>query len=108
MLEEKAKRLDYTNGVWAALYPRLANIMNDNPREPLYNPVVSNLFIDCTDRIIKLHPAATPILKRMAPVKDNLVAYTSTTNGTPRALIDRRLVDGFRVVDVESPGNTKH
>ena len=46
-LEGKAQKFDYTEGLWAERYPRLASIMNDHPREPLYNPVEGNTFIDC-------------------------------------------------------------
>ena len=38
LLEDKAKAFDYTNDVWAARYPRLANIMNAAPREPPSSP----------------------------------------------------------------------
>ena len=95
-LEGKARKLDYTRGVWAERYPRLADIMNDHPREPLYNPVVSNVFIDCTGELLSLDKAATPILPRMAPIKDNLVIYTKG-EGARRARIDGRIADGFRV-----------
>lgn len=93
MFEEKAKRLGYTNGVWAVRYPRLANIMNDHPREPLHNPVVSNVFMDCTGDLFLLDKDATPILERLASITNNLVIYTSVTNR--RAKIDNRIGGGF-------------
>lgn len=99
MLEDKAKRLDYTNGVWAARYPRLANIMNDHPREPLYNPVENNVFIDCTQQILALDGKATECLPRMAPIAGNVVVNTLGTNGVATAGIDRRIESGFRVVN---------
>lgn len=99
MLEDKAKALDYTNGVWAARYPRLANIMNDHPREPLYNPVESNIFIDCTQQILALDGKASECLSRMAPIAGNLVINTQGTNGVKTAQIDARIAAGFRVVN---------
>ncbi len=88
-LEEKAKWLDYTNGVWAARYPRLANIMNDHPREPLYNPVVGNTFIDCREAVVL--DGCAPI-ERMAPIRDNVVVNT----GAVKTKIDPRIADGFK------------
>ena len=90
-LEEKAKSLDYTNGVWAARYPRLANIMNDHPREPLYNPVVGNTFIDCREALV-LDKCAP--LERMAPIRDNVVVNT----GAGKTKIDPRIAGGFKTV----------
>ena len=99
MLEEKAKRLDYTNGVWAAKYPRLAKIMQDHPREPLYNPVENNVFIDCRKELLALDGKATECLARMAPITGNLVINTVGTNGVRTAKPDKRIVAGFRIVD---------
>ena len=99
MLEDKARKFDYTNGVWAAKYPRLANIMNDHPREPLYDPVENNVFVDCTKEILALDGKATECLPRMAPIAGNLVINTVGTNGVKTATVDRRIADGFRVVN---------
>ena len=94
-LEEKAHALDYTNGVWAARYPRLANIMNDHPREPLYNPVVGNTFIDCTGELLLLDKCAP--IERMAPIRDNSVVYTAPPEVVRRAKINSCIADGFCV-----------
>ena len=99
MLEEKAKRLGYTNGVWAAKYPRLARIMQDHPREPLYNPVENNIFIDCTKEVLALDKKADECRERMAPIAGNLVINTVGTNGVRTAVVDKRLQQGFRVVN---------
>jgi len=53
-LEGKAEALHYKEEPWRSRYPRLANIMNDSPREPLYNPVETNVFIDCRRQIVEL------------------------------------------------------
>ena len=99
LLEEKAKRLDYTNGVWAAKYPRLAKIMQDHPREPLYDPVENNVFIDCTKEVLALDGKASECLPRMAPIAGNLVVNTTGTNGVKTAKVDKRIAAGFRVLN---------
>ena len=99
MLEEKAKKLDYTNGVWAAKYPRLAKIMQDHPREPLYNPVENNVFIDCRRQLLALDGKASECLARMAPIAGNLVINTVGTNGVQTAKPDPRIAAGFRIVN---------
>ena len=97
LLEDKAKAFDYTNGVWAARYPRLANIMNDHPREPLYNPVENNVFIDCQKEILALDRVAP--LARMASIAGNIVINTKGTNGVRCASIDARIASGFTVLN---------
>lgn len=99
MLEEKAKALDYTNGVWAAKYPRLAAIMRNHPREPLDNPVENNVFIDCRRQLLALDGKASECLARMAPIAGNLVINTVGTNGVETAKPDPRVASGFRVVN---------
>ena len=106
MLEEKARKLDYTNGVWAARYPRLADMMNDHPREPLYNPVVGNTFIDCGEVIhvgavfdCEKKGLAPGLVSRMAPISGNTVVYTKDANAIPGFKpVDQRVASGFRVV----------
>jgi len=91
-LEEKAQQLDYTNGVWAARYPLLAKIMQDHPREPLYNPVTGNVFVACRE-LLRLDGNAP--LERMAPIRDNIVVATDD----PPPKIDPRIAGGFRTVE---------
>lgn len=105
-LEGKAKKFGYTSGVWAARYPRLANIMDDHPMEPLYNPVEDNMFIDCgevlkLDRVLKLNDdgSAPGMLSRMAPIRGNTVIYTKGAVKVPRQQFDLRIAGGFRVLD---------
>ena len=97
LLEDKAKAFDYTNGVWAARYPRLANIMNDHPREPLHNPVENNVFIDCQKEILVLDRIAP--LARMAPIAGNVVVNTHGTNSVKCASVDARIASGFTVLN---------
>ena len=97
LLEDKAKAFDYTNGVWAARYPRLADIMNDHPREPLYNPVENNVFIDCRQQVLALGKEAP--MERMAPIANNVVVNTRGTNGVKCASVDARIAGGFTVLN---------
>ena len=97
LLEDKAKAFGYTNGVWAARYPRLADIMNDHPREPLYNPVENNVFIDCRQQVLALGKEAP--LERMAPIANNVVVNTRGTNGVRCASVDARIAGGFTVLN---------
>ena len=101
-LEERAQKFDYTSGVWAARYPRLADIMNDNPREPLYNPVENNTFVNCgeiikIDEVFKLDADGTApgIASRMAPIRNNVVINTDP--GRP-AKINPHVAPGFRIL----------
>ena len=53
-LENKAKQLHYTEPPWSQRYPRLAAIMNEEPRQPLGNAVKGNVFIDCQKKVANL------------------------------------------------------
>ena len=105
-LEGKAQKFNYTEGLWAERYPRLASIMNDHPREPLYNPVEGNTFIDC-GAIIDVREmftyndngTAPGIFSRMAPMRGNTVIYTKGANVVKRQKLDKRIAPGFRVLE---------
>lgn len=105
-LEERAQRLGYTNGVWSTRYPRLANIMNDHPREPLYNPVEGNVFVDCGEILeigtmfqLDENGMAPGLVSRMAPIRGNTVIYTKDAGIVKRKKPDPRIASGFRVID---------
>lgn len=95
-LEGKAKKLNYTEDPWRTAYPRLARIMRDSPREPLYNPVVRNVFVDCSEATYRLDgdkKVWKPVVPKME-AKDNVV-YTTATN-VP-VCVDERLEGGFTI-----------
>jgi len=105
-LEGKAQKFNYTTGLWAERYPRLANIMNDHPREPLYNPIEDNVFIDCKSLVnvnaaLKLSDDGTApgLISRMAPMRGNTVIYTKGADKVPRQKLDPRIAPGFRVLE---------
>ena len=77
-LEEKAKRLNYTQPPWSEKYPHLAKIMADDPRLPLYNPMHRNVFIDCKTTC-DFDGNVKKILDRLE-ISENLVVTRATTN----------------------------
>ena len=94
----KAKKIGYTNEIWAARYPRLADIMNDEPQEPIYSPVEHNIFLDCTRSIVSLgwKDEMDNALKRLI-FSNNLVINSRGTNDVEVAALDARIASGFKV-----------
>ena len=69
------------NPPWSIRYPRLAAIMSDSPREPLYNPIRRNVFVDCTKQICDFDGNVKKLLDKFE-IADNLVVNTAgATNG---------------------------
>ena len=75
-LEEKAKQLHYTQPPWSTRYPRLANIMNDSPREPLGNTVRRNVFVDCGRQVCDFDGNVQKLLDKL-DIADNLAVNTT-------------------------------
>ena len=75
-LEDKAKRLDYMQPPWSKKYPRLAAIMNENPREPLGNTICRNVFVDCTKQVCNFDSNVKSLLDKLE-ISDNLVINTT-------------------------------
>ncbi|TWT60450.1 right-handed parallel beta-helix repeat-containing protein [Rubinisphaera italica] len=76
MLEEKAERLNYKQAPWSTRYPRLAAIMNENPREPLGNPIRNNAFINCSKQVCSFDGNVKKLLDKFEIV-DNLAVSTN-------------------------------
>ncbi len=70
-LEEKAKRLDYTQPPWSTKYPRLAAIMDEDPRQPLGNTIRRNVFVDCTKQVLSFDGNVKKLLDKF-DIADNL------------------------------------
>ena len=108
-LEAVALRMGYTNALWSSRYPRLANIMNDHPCEPRYDPVENNLFIDCTKDLLLIREAfkydasevAPGIVSRLAPVRGNVVVNSCGTNGVRTAVPFSGVANGFLILNGE-------
>ena len=74
-LEEKAKRFNYTQPPWSRKYPRLAAIMNEEPRQPLNNPVRRNVFVDCGKQVCDFDGNVKKLLDKLE-IADNLAVNT--------------------------------
>jgi hypothetical protein len=92
-LEEKAEALHYKLPPWSERYPRLAKIMNDSPQEPLYNPVLRNVFVDCTKQVTNLDGNVRKLLDKLE-FADNLVVNTT---GSSKVATEQNL-PGFRTI----------
>ncbi len=81
-LEGKAEKLKYKQPPWSERYPRLARIMQDSPREPLYNPIRNNLFIDCTKQTCNFDARVMGLMGKFE-ITNNLAVFTASTNEAP-------------------------
>ncbi len=75
-LEAKAKRFNYTQPPWSTKYPRLAAIMNEEPREPLGNTIRRNVFVDCTKQVCSFDGNVKKLLDKFE-IADNLAVDTT-------------------------------
>ncbi len=75
-LEAKARQFNYTQPPWSTRYPRLAAIMDEQPREPLGNTICRNVFVDCTRQICSFDGNVKKLLGKFE-IADNLVVNTS-------------------------------
>ncbi|MBR4171895.1 MAG: right-handed parallel beta-helix repeat-containing protein [Kiritimatiellae bacterium] len=75
-LDQKARALNYQEEPWKSRYPRLANIWNDSPREPLYNPVETNLFLDCQKDVLVLDENTRQLQDKLT-IDGNLAVNTT-------------------------------
>jgi hypothetical protein len=106
-LDAKAQALNYTPPPGSGRYPRRAAIIDDAPREPLYNPVRRNVFVDCTKKVCDFDGNVRKLLDKFE-IADNLAVNTSgATNvvaakdvkgfadlaGTPDAPLDLGFAD---------------
>ncbi len=85
-LEKKAQRLNYTQPPWSTKYPRLAAIMNEEPRQPLGNPIRRNVFVDCSKQVCDFDGNVMKLLDKFEIAENLAVNTTGATNGTARAV----------------------
>jgi hypothetical protein len=90
-LEEKARQLHYTQPPWSTKYPRLATIMNDEPRQPLGNTVRRNVFVDCTKQVCDFDGNVKKLLDKLE-IADNLAVNTT---GAAKGLAPTVQIKGF-------------
>lgn len=77
-LEEKALALNYLQPPWSVKYPRLAAIMNEEPRQPLGDTVRRNVFVDCTKSVCDFDGNVKKLLDKFE-IADNLSVNTTGT-----------------------------
>lgn len=85
-LEEKAKRLGYTQPPWSQKYPRLAAIMGDSPREPLYNAVRRNVFVDCQKQVCDFDGNVKKLLDKFEIAENLAVNSLGASNRVAKAV----------------------
>ncbi len=78
-LEKKAEAMNYQSPPWSKRYPHLAKIMQDSPREPLYNPILRNVFVDCSKEVAHLDGNVKKLLDKF-DMKNNLAVNTRGTS----------------------------
>jgi len=83
-LEEKAKRLNYTQPPWSVKYPRLAAIMHEDPKQPLNNPIRRNVFVDCTKQVCDFDANVKKLLDKLV-ITDNLAINTTGSKAVAAA-----------------------
>ena len=85
-LEDKAKRLNYTQPPWSTKYPRLAAIMQEEPRQPLGNTIRRNVFVDCTSQVCDFDSNVKMLLDKFEIAENVAVNTTGTTNGMAKSV----------------------
>jgi len=85
-LDAKARAFDYTNPPWSVRYPKLASIMNESPREPLNNPVLRNVFVDCSREVCAFDGNVKKMLGNLVMADNLAVNTTGATNGMAKAV----------------------
>ena len=90
-LEAKAERLNYTQPPWSERYPRLARIMQEDPRQPLGNVIHGNVFVDCTKDLLSLDSNVRKLLDRVQIAENLAVNSTGASN-----VVTARGLKGFR------------
>ena len=85
-LDEKAKAFNYTQPPWSVKYPHLAAIMNESPREPLYNPIRRNVFVDCTKQVCDFDGNVRKLVDKLEIVDNLTVNTVGATNGVAKAV----------------------
>lgn len=98
-LEAKAKALDYTRPPWSNKYPRLAAIMDEEPRLPINNPIRRNVFVNCSKKVRDFDGNVMKLIDRF-DMADNLVV---STHGTPAGAAPANEPKGW--TRVERSGN---
>jgi len=93
---DKMARMKVTEEPWRSRYPHLARQMEDSPEEPLYNPVVSNVFLDCEAKLVALDGKVMDDVIPKMTFAGNLVLCGPGKKAC--ALPDERIKGGFLIL----------
>jgi len=85
-LLEKAQRLDYTQPPWSTRYPRLAAIMDQEPRQPLGNTIRRNVFVDCTRQVCSFDGNVKKLLDKFEIAENLAVNRTGAADRMAKAV----------------------
>lgn len=85
-LDEKARQFHYTQPPWSTKYPRLAAIMNEEPRQPLGNTLRRNVFVDCGKQVCDFDGNVKKLLDKFEMADNLAVNTTGATKGMAPAV----------------------
>ncbi len=101
-LEAKAQALNYLQPPWSERYPQLAILMRDSPREPLHNPILRNVFVNCTQEVCSFDGNVKKLIDKLE-IADNLAVATSASRGKAAP---RQDIKGFTWLDIAEKSST--
>ena len=91
--EAKAQKFNYTQPPWSVKYPHLASIMSEEPRQPRYDPVRCNVFVDCGKQVCDFDAGVRKLLGKF-DITNNLAV---NTRGLKTAVVEP-VYGGFTVL----------
>jgi len=92
---DRMAKMHVTEEPWKSRYPRLARQLEDSPMDPLYDPVTSNVFINCVTALVRLDKGATDDVLAKMTFADNLVFVTPGVEKWAKP--DKRIEKAFEV-----------
>jgi hypothetical protein len=92
-LEERAEKMNYKNPPWSTRYPRLAETMNNSPREPLGNVLKNNLLIDSKKQALAFDKQVREVFPKLVS-ENNRVVDTVGTNKVSQLSSELKGFDG--------------
>jgi len=91
MLEAKADALNYLQSPWKDRYPRLAVVMQESPKEPLYNVFRRNVVVNSTKQVCNFDKNVMALLPKLE-IAENVVISTGNTPAPAASVKD---IPGF-------------
>jgi hypothetical protein len=81
-LEERAEKMNYKNPPWSTRYPRLAETMNNSPREPLGNVLKNNLLIDSKSQALSFDKQVREVFPKLISERNRVVDTVGTNKAS--------------------------